>query len=115
MRKMSMPIKKISREIAISRNTVRRVLRNEYNQRYQRQEGKPTLLSGFMPFLMERTPQLGFNATTLHWELQKIGYTGGYTMVRMAVQPLRDNCRTIKNATARFETLPGLHGESGYV
>lgn len=111
MRKMGKSIKKISRELTISKNTVRKALRDEFYPSYQRQESKPTLLSDFMPFLMERAPQLDFNATTLHRELKKKSYTGGYTMVRMAVKPLRDTYRMIEDATVRFETPPGLQAQ----
>jgi transposase len=111
MRKMGKSIKKISRELMISKNTVRKALRSELYHPYQRENCKPGLLSEFMPFLMERTPQLGFNATSLFRELQKLGYAGGYSMVKEAVRPLRETYRQIEAATARFETPPGLQAQ----
>ena len=111
MRKMGKSIKKISRELMISKNTVRKALRSELYQPYRRENTKPGLLSGFMPFLIERAPQLDFNATTLFRELKKSGYSGGYTLVKEAVRPLRETHRQIEAATTRFETPPGLQAQ----
>lgn len=111
MRKMGQSIKKISRELMISKNTVRKVLRSELYQPYRRENCKPSLLSEFMPFLNERAVQLDFNATTLFREVKKLGYTGGYTLVKDAVRPLRETHRQLKAATARFETPPGLQAQ----
>ena len=74
MSKMGKPIKVIARELSISKNTVKRALRQEQYQPYQRVKPKPKLLSKFMPFLLERSPQVGFNATTLFRELKEKGY-----------------------------------------
>lgn len=111
MRKMGKSIKKISRELMISKNTVRKVLRSELYQPYRRENCKPGLLSEFMPFIIERAPQLDFNATSLFRELKKLGYTGGYTLVKEAVRPLRETHRQLEAATARFETPPGLQAQ----
>lgn len=111
MSRMGKSIKKISRELLISKNTVKKALRQELHQTYQRQNCKAGLLSEFMPFLLERVPQLDFNATTLYRELKKQGYLGSYTLVKRAVRPLRETYRQIEAATSRFETPPGLQAQ----
>lgn len=111
MSKMGKPIKKISKELMISKNTVKKALRSEQYQPYQRKKRKPGLLHEFMPFIIERAPELDFNATTLFRELKKSGYTGGYTLVKEAVHPLRMTYRQLEAATARFETPPGLQAQ----
>ena len=111
MRKMGKSIKKIAKELMISRNTVRKALRSELYQPYHREKCKSVLLSDFMPFLNERAPQLDYNATSLFRELKKLGYTGGYTIVKEAVRPLRETYRQLEKATARFETPPGLQAQ----
>ena len=111
MAKMGKPIKVIARELAISKNTVKKALRQEQCQSYQRVNAKPNLLSEFMPFLLERFLQVGFNATTLYRELKEKGYTGGYTLVKEAIRPLRETHRQIEAATVRFETPPGFQAQ----
>ncbi len=111
MRKMGKSIKKISKELMISKNTIKKALRSEQYQPYRRENRKPGLLHEFMPFLIERAPELDFNATTLFRELKKSGYTGGYTLVKEAVRPLRMTYRQLEAATARFETPPGLQAQ----
>jgi len=111
MRKMGRSIKKISRELMISKNTVRKALRNELYQAYTRENCKAGLLTKFMPFLVERAPQVDFNAATLLRELKKRGYAGSYTILKKAVRPLRETHRQMEAATARFETPPGLQAQ----
>lgn len=111
MRKMGKSIKKSSKELMISKNTVRKALRSESYKPYQRENCKPGLLSEFMPFLIERAPQLDFNATSLFREIKKMGYAGGYTLVKEAVRPLRETHRQLEAATTRFETPPGLQAQ----
>jgi transposase len=111
MRKMGKSIKKISRVLSISKNTVRKALRSDLYQPYTRENSKPGLLSEFIPFLTERAPQVDFNAVTLLRELKKQGYTGSYTILKEAVRPLRETFRQMEAATARFETPPGLQAQ----
>lgn len=111
MSKMGKSIKVIARELSISKNTVKRALRQEQYQPYQRVKPKPKLLSEFMPFLLERSPQVGFIATTLFQELKEKGYDGGYTLVKEAIRPFRETHRQIEAATVRFETPPGFQAQ----
>jgi len=111
MAKLGKPIKAIARELGISKNTVRRALRQEKYVPYQREKSKTGILNDFMPFLLERAGQLDFNATSLYHELQERGYTGSYSLVKTAVRPLRDTFRQIEAATVRFETPPGLQAQ----
>jgi transposase len=111
MARMGRPIKQIARELDISKNTVKSALKKERYQPYQRQRTKTNLLSEYMPFILERSPQLEFNATSLFRELKERGYGGGYTLVKEAVHPLREIYRQIEAATVRFETPPGLQAQ----
>lgn len=111
MRKMGKSIKKISRELNISKNTVRKALRSDLYHPYTRENTNSGLLTEFMPFLTERAPQVDFNAVTLLRELKKRGYAGSYTILKEAVRPLRETFRQMEAATARFETPPGLQAQ----
>lgn len=107
MAKTGKAIKQISRELGISKNTVRKILRSKERQEYCRQRKKPGVLDEYLPFLQGRAPEVNFNATTLFREIQQKGYLGGYTTVREAIKPLRNNFLTAEAATVRFETPPG--------
>lgn len=107
MAKSGKSIKKISRELGISKNTVRRVLRATERKSYSRTSKKPRVLDEFLPFVQARAPEVNFNATILFREIKDRGYTGGYTTVRQAVKPLRDNFVKAEAASVRFETPPG--------
>jgi len=111
MAKMGKRIKGIARELDISKNTVRRALRQERHEPYQRIKSTKELLREFMPFMLERLPQLNFNATSLYRELKEKGYIGCYTLVKDAVRPLRETYRQIESASIRFETPPGLQAQ----
>lgn len=111
MSKLGKPIKAIARDMGVSKNTVKRALRQKQYEPYQRQTKEKALLTDFMPFILERAGQLNFNATSLHRELQDLGYTGSYSMVKLAVRPLRETYRQIEAATVRFETPPGLQAQ----
>ncbi|MGE5422741.1 MAG: IS21 family transposase [Ignavibacteriales bacterium] len=111
MAKLGKPVKAIARELSISKNTVKKALHQEKYEPYHRQHTNAGLLTEFLPFLVERAPQLDFNATSMYQELQKRGYTGGYTLVKEAVRPLRETYRQVEVATARFETPPGLQAQ----
>src|SRR5215204_5696595 len=74
-------IREIARETGISRNTVRRYLRDEQAVRYKARPPRPTKLDPFKTYVMER---LGAAAPeripgkVLLMELRERGYCGGY-------------------------------------
>ena len=111
MAKLGKRIKVIARELDVSKNTVKKALRQKHYQPYQRTNATRGLLTEFMPFLLERSLELGFNATSLYRELKGKGYTGGYTLVKEAIRPLRETHRQLEAATVRFETPPGLQAQ----
>lgn len=107
MAKSGMSIKQIARELDISKNTVRGVLRATERKPYNRTCKKTGVLDSFLPFVQARAPEVNFNATTLFREIRDKGYTGGYTTLRQAVKPLRENFIKAEAASVRFETPPG--------
>lgn len=107
MAKTGKPIKQIARELDVSRNTIRKVLRTQKRQKYERKENRPGILDEYLPFLQGRAPEVFYNATILFRELRARGYRGGYTTVREAVKPLREDFLKAEAASIRFETPPG--------
>jgi transposase len=55
-------VREIARQTGISRNTVRRYLRDEEARRYKDREPRPTKLDPFKPYLLER-----IEAARPHW------------------------------------------------
>ena len=109
--KLGKSIKTIARDLCLSRNTVRKALRQPEPPQYQRQKKQRGVLEPFLPFLQQRAPEVFFNATTLCRELKAQGYQGGYSTVKLAVKPLRETYRLVEAATVRFETPPGKQAQ----
>ena len=105
--KLGKSIKTIARELSISRNTVRKALRETKSPEYHRQAKSPGVMDSFMAFVLRQAPEVLFNATTLFNELKEQGFCGAYSTVKLSVRPLREAFRQVEAATVRFETPPG--------
>jgi len=105
-------IRAIARQLGIDRNTVRRAPRAEGVPKYQRRKRRPSKLDPFKASLQHRVaecPEL--TGTRLWQELQGQGDTGGPSMLRDCLCPLRQEQRRIGKLTVRFETAPGQQGQ----
>lgn len=109
--KLGQSIKTIARDLGLSRNTVRKALREPEKPQYQRKKKQRGVLEPFRPFLQQRASEVFFNANTLYRELKDQGYKGGYSTVKLAVKPLREAYRLAEVATVRFETPPGKQAQ----
>ena len=94
----------IAQQLDIDRKTVRKYLL-EPPQPYQRQQPASSKLDPFRNILRERWEQGVRNARKLLDEIRERGYTGGYSLLKMAVAPWREEER--ERAYVRFETGPG--------
>jgi len=96
----------IAAELQLDRKTVRKHL-VEAPQSYQR--GKPAAckIDPYRAFLRERWEQGVHNARKLLEEVRSRGYAGGYSQLKLAVMPWREEGR--ERAFVRFETGPGEH------
>jgi transposase len=101
-------IREIARETGMSRNTVRRYLRDEEAARYKPRPARLTKLDPFKAYVGER---LGAAAperipgSVLLMELRERGYSGGYTMLKIFVASLKP--KEAADPVIRFETGPG--------
>ncbi len=98
-------IRSISAELGLSRNTVRKYLREPGLPRYGPRPARPRKLEPFAPFVRQRMSEGVRNGVVLMRELRARGYGGGYTTLKTFVQPLRPP--KTERATMRFETMPG--------
>lgn len=101
-------IKAIARELAVSRNTVRRYLRGEAEQpRYPAREPRATKLGPFEAYLQERIEAARprwIPATVLLREIHAQGYTGGISQLKAYLRPFKQRP---EEPVVRFETPPG--------
>ena len=101
-------IRQISRELGISRNTVRRRLRAEQAPMAETRSRKPTKLDNYRGYLQTRIAAARpewIPATVLFEEIRAHGYTGCVTTVRNYVRTMKPAPRP--DPVVRFETDPG--------
>jgi transposase len=111
-------IRRIARELGLSRNTVSRVLEEIEARRAGGPDSSPTRrrpsrLDPYLAIIKEllgRYPDL--TAVRLHQELRQRGFTGGYTVVRQRLGELRP--RRAPLPVVRFETGPGAQAQMDY-
>jgi transposase len=105
------PIAEIARRLDLDRKTVRRCLKQESWQPYQRPARTDTLLAEHADYLRERAPQVGYSAQVLWQELRARGFGGSYPTVKRFVRPLRAVEVLAERASVRFETPPGQQSQ----
>ena len=101
-------IKAISRELGVSRNTVRKYLRTAQVPRESARSAKPTKLDEYRAYLNSRVEAARpdwIPATVLFDEITALGYTGGLTTVRVHLRSLKPKAK--EDPVVRFETEPG--------
>ena len=108
MHRQGMSIKAISRELAVSRNTVRRYLRSATVPKAQARATKPTKLDAYRDYLKSRVEAARpewIPAAVLFDEIRRLGYAGCVRTVSgylAALKPKRKD-----DPLVRFETPPG--------
>jgi transposase len=109
-------IREISRDLGISRNTVRRYLREPDVVSSSCRARRAHKLDAFESFLRERVASASpewIPATDLLEEIRALGYTGGISRLRWwlsALKPRRDPTPVV-----RFETDPGEQMQADFV
>ncbi len=101
-------IREIARATGLSRNTVRRYLRDEAAARYKKRPPRPGKLDPFKDYVVERLAAAAperIPASVLLVELREQGYAGGYTMLKEFVASLAP--APAPQPVVRFETAPG--------
>jgi len=107
-------VREIARQTGLSRNTVRRYLREELAGRYKQREPRPTKLDPFKDYLLERVAAARphwIPATVLLRELQEAGYEGGISQLKAFLAPHK---RPEAEPVVRFETPPGKQMQADF-
>lgn len=100
--------------LAVSRNTVRRYLRSEGLPRYVR-EARPSKLEPYRNYLDERVKSAApdwIPATVLLREIRRLGYRGGYSILKDYLATLRPLATS--EPVIRFETDPGRQMQADF-
>jgi transposase len=100
-------IRQISRRTGLSRNTVRRYLRDGAAQRYGPRAPRPCKLDPYLEHLQARIAQARpdwIPATVLLRELHELGYSGGISQLKAYLAPFK---QPLPEPVIRFETAPG--------
>ena len=106
--KHGMGVREIAREAGVSRNTVRRYLRDPEAARYRARPPRPGKLDGFAAYIAGRVASAApdrLAATALLRELRERGYEGSYTILNEHLAALRP--AAAPEPAVRFETAPG--------
>ena len=108
----SVSISELARRFGVDRKTIRRCLREQAYQSYQRKPSTKTLLHEHEGYLRERAPEVDYSAQILFQELRASrGYQGSYETVKRFVKPLRAVREQAQRALLRFETPPGVQSQ----
>ena len=100
-------VKEIARELGISKNTVKRYLRDPQAGRYKPRAARPRKLDLHVEYLqgrIEAAQPRWIPATVLLREIRERGYEGGISQLKAYLAPFK---ATKVDPVVRFETAPG--------
>ena len=109
MKQRGMSITAIAKELGRDRKTIRRWLQEGGPGNYRRTVEKPEKLAPFKAYIRQRMEEGCLNAVVILDEIRAAGYTGGITILRDFMRPLRPQVSS--KATVRFETPPGRQAQ----
>jgi transposase len=114
LNKQGRSIRQIARETGLSRNTVRRYLRERPSVRYGPRELRACKLDPYKAFVQERLGQARpewIPATVLLREIQAAGYEGGISQLKAYLAPFKV---IPADPLVRFETEPGQQMQADF-
>jgi transposase len=114
LRRQGKSIREVARMLNVSRNGVRRYLRSEGLPRYAR-EARPSKLDPYRNYLAERVKSAApdwIPATVLLREIRRLGYRGGYSILKDYLATLRPVATP--EPVIRFETDSGRQMQADF-
>lgn len=99
----------IARMLGVSRNTVKRVLKQEDIPKYERQKLPSKKIDPFLEIAKEMFWEKEYIGTRILTEIKKEGYTGSLTTLYRFLRKIKKDPPT--KTTSRYETDPGEQGQ----
>lgn len=110
LKRQGVSIQRISELTGFDPKTIRKYLSQPGQVPvYGPRKPRPSKLDRFQPYIQERLKAGVWNAVVLLRELRERGYTGGYTILKDYLQPLREAADTV--AVRRYETPSGKQAQ----
>src|SRR4028119_234869 len=109
LRRQGLSITQIGTLTGFDRKTIRKYLDNPRQPRYGPRPKRGSQLEPFRAYIHERLAAGVWNAVVLLSELKARGYSGGYTILKDYLRPLRREATSV--AVLRFETPPGQQAQ----
>lgn len=108
LHQQGMGIKAIARKLGISKNTVKKYLKDSSEPQYSKRPKRSSKLDSFKPYLNQRIQDAApdwIPATVLFDEILALGYTGKIRILCSYLSPLKP--QPSADPVVRFETPPG--------
>lgn len=117
MHKKGVPIRQIARDLQISRNTVKRLIKFEEEPQYKKRKYSTKLDDHLEEIkIWYFDPEYNFIGTRIYRELKKLGYTGSISPVYRYLNTLKDDkISSPLKATKRIETPLGDQAQFDWV
>ena len=109
LRRQGLSITQIGTLTGFDRKTIRKYLGDPKRPRYGPRPRRGSQLEPFQNYIHERLSAGVWNAVVLLAELKARGYSGGYTILKDYLRPLRREATVV--AVRRFETPPGQQAQ----
>ncbi|HHW14922.1 MAG TPA: IS21 family transposase [Firmicutes bacterium] len=107
-----MSIRAIARATGHDRKTIRRWVKSRELPKYKPRPRRPSKLDPYKDYIMARMTEGVFNAVVLLREIRQLGYTGGVSILKEFMHPLRPVMEP--KAVLRFETAPGEQAQADW-
>jgi transposase len=98
------PIKSVARTVGVDVKTIRRVLRGPLER-----PRRASKLDPYRPLIQRLVCEDDWTGVLVMKEIQALGYTGGYSMLKEYVRTLRP--KSTRRGHLRFETEPGVQAQ----
>ena len=101
-------ITEIRRNTGLDRKTIRKYVQDPGFKNFKKRMPKISKLEPYKDHIRSRLQKFDLSAVRILEEIREKGYTGGYSIIKDFVYPIKKGRPT--PAEMRFETRPGVHG-----
>ena len=102
-------ISEIARSTGHSRTTIRKYINSDIPPTPKNRSNKPGKLDGYKEYIIDRLKEYPLSAQRIYREIEEMGFTGKYTIVKDFVREVRPPSGGL--AVYRYETKPGVQAQ----